>query len=110
VTAEAAANVPTPPLTSGSGVPAVVREWIPQAFAAAHPATVEAAWAGLVSLRNGLPTMLIAAYSFAPPDEKTSIPTFLTYVVTHPWGAVAPIIFSWLRAHVAFGKAKAPAP
>lgn len=91
-----------------TAVPAILREWLPDAFLSKHPATVEAVWAGIVALRNGAGTVLVAAYAFAPPAADTDPVAFLTFVFSHWGGIVMPLVFAWMRAQTAFTKAKTP--
>lgn len=92
---------------SGSGVPAVLREWLPATFQAKHPATVECIWAAIVALRNGLATYLSAAYGFATPADETSPLAFLTFCWDHWQGIVMVLLLAWLKGHLAFKKAAA---
>lgn len=94
--------------SSGTALPAILREWIPNAWLAKKPATIEAAWAGALALRNGAGTVLVAAYTFAPASADASPIAFLTFLWTHWEGIVMPLVWAWLRAQTAFKKAAAP--
>lgn len=102
----------TPPLTPGSAVPAIVREWLPTSFSVKHPATIEAIWAAAMSIKNVVALLLtgffIAADSIGADESSTTLWAF--FVHYHWWIALVTIYFPSRKATVAFGKAKTPAP
>lgn len=94
---------------TASGIPAWLQRAMP-AWLAANPALAESIWAAAKAIWNGVLTIIVAAWAFAPPEVADDPVKLAQFVLSHWWGASAPLIFAYLKTRTAFNKAAASTP
>lgn len=92
--------------SNNSGVPAVIREWIPATFLAAHPATVESAWAFAESFGYLIWIVGGAFWAAAKTIGADHWPLILTFAAHFDWlttaiGVGIPAVRAWRAFHKA---------